>query len=95
MWAEPDLADLRRKMRLAKDEPALAQSKAAAAQRRVREKYSREAVSALVIERLKDISERVESRATQSWRRLGRGRALEESGPLGRLPALSQQPGRW
>ena len=58
MWVEPDLADLRKKMRLAKDEPAVAQSKAAAAQRRVREKYSREAVSALVIERLKDASQR-------------------------------------
>ncbi len=61
MWAEPDLADLRKKMRLAKDQPALAQSKAAAAQRRVREKYSREAVSALVIERLKDITRRVKT----------------------------------
>lgn len=61
MWAEPDLADLRKKMRLAKDQPAVAQSKAAAAQRRVREKYSREAVSALVIERLKDASQRAKS----------------------------------
>ena len=61
MWVEPDLADLRRQMRLAKDQPALAQSKAAAAQRRVREKYSREAVSALVIERLKEASQRAKS----------------------------------
>jgi glycosyltransferase involved in cell wall biosynthesis len=61
MWAEPDLADLRQKMRLAKDQPGVAQSKAAAAQRRVREKYSREAVSALVVERLKDASQRAKS----------------------------------
>ena len=61
MWVEPDLADLRKKMRLAKDEPALTRSKAAAAQRRIREKYSREAVSALVIERLKDASERAKT----------------------------------
>ena len=93
MWAEPDLADLRKQMRLAKDEPALAQSKAAAARRRVRERYSREAVSALVIERLKDVSQRARLRAAQSRRRSGHGRALEESDCLGRLPALSQQPG--
>jgi glycosyltransferase involved in cell wall biosynthesis len=61
MWAEPDLADLRQKMRLAKDQPGVAQPKAAAAQRRVREKYSREAVSALVVERLKDASQRAKS----------------------------------
>jgi glycosyltransferase involved in cell wall biosynthesis len=63
MWVEPDLAELRKKMRLAKNEPALAQSKAAAAQRRIREKYSREAVSALVVKRLRDISERVKTAA--------------------------------
>jgi glycosyltransferase involved in cell wall biosynthesis len=61
MWVEPNLADLQKQMRRSKDQPAVAQAKAAAGQRRIRERYNREAVAAVVIERLKEATQRAKT----------------------------------
>jgi glycosyltransferase involved in cell wall biosynthesis/Flp pilus assembly protein TadD len=56
MWAEPDLATLRKQMRLVREDSAVAGRRAAAGRELILREYSREAVNAKVMDRLREIS---------------------------------------
>jgi glycosyltransferase involved in cell wall biosynthesis len=65
MWAEPDLAALRRQMRLVREDADLARRRADAGRELILREYSREAVNAKVIERLREVSSAIKSQVNK------------------------------